>query len=204
MQRGYKGFLKYYEGKSKSQSGYAYLITEDYFMRCSDVDSLRRQLLVSPNQIIADFKNIITGLSALHSLGIAHNDVVPSNIYLIGKDNTTSLKLGGFGRCIWNNQDQPRINRETEYNFRPMEFYTQRHYDVRLRFASDVWMIGCCVIAFLSGIDAICPIRDLLQEAQSKGYVYPQNAYCENMQEHSSEDIRATKFRKRLLLMNAH
>ena len=74
--------------------------------------------MVSPNQIIIDFKNIMTGLSNLHLKHISHMDIVPSNIYFVDTD-PAKLKLGGFGRCLKSSSDKPLFNNLTDQNYRP-------------------------------------------------------------------------------------
>ena len=59
------------------------------------------------------------------------------------------------------------------------------------------------MVAFLCGTEALKPINDLLREFGDKGNIHPPKSYCESRRTDSSEELRASKFRKCLLLMNA-
>lgn len=79
---------------------YAYIITEDYFKTCADVDSLRKDLLITPDQIVEDLKKMMVSMKHRHQQGISHMNITPRNIYLIRENNTSTLKLGNFGCFI--------------------------------------------------------------------------------------------------------
>ena len=63
-------------------------------------------------------------------------------------------------------------------------------------------MVGSCIVAFLCGVEALTPIHDLLKEFRERGSDFPPKTYCESKQVDTSEELRARKFRKHLLLMN--
>lgn len=95
-------------------------------------------------------------------------DVVPSNIYLTNRDRVNSLKLGGFEKWIRSSADKVLLNRSTETEYKPPEFFFNGNYDTSLRFASDVWMVGTCIIAFLCGVETLKPINELLTEFHNR------------------------------------
>lgn len=78
------GFLAIYDAAyGGNNKDFAYIITEDYLCDCRDVNKLRKGLLITPNQIIADFTNILMSLKYFHRKYIAHMDIVPKNIFLL-------------------------------------------------------------------------------------------------------------------------
>lgn len=51
------------------------------------------------DEINGYFKQLLDGLSYLHSLGVAHRDIKPENLLLVKQANTMVLKITDFGEA---------------------------------------------------------------------------------------------------------
>jgi serine/threonine protein kinase len=93
----------------------------------------------SKNKII-DIKilwQIVCAIGFLHSKGIVHGDVKPSNILLYGND----IKLTDFSLSSFHINEAYRINIKESYteNYRPPEVWNSQGYTYK----GDIWALGC-------------------------------------------------------------
>jgi serine/threonine protein kinase len=107
------------------------------------------QLFLSGNQADDAFEEILSrsawkvlkGLESLHSLGIIHNDIKPSNI-LVGLDG--QIKIADFGSC------QLKVQEGSEEAFLDFEKYSgsvrylspERLSGLSHSYNSDIWSLG--------------------------------------------------------------
>ncbi|KAI8088200.1 kinase-like domain-containing protein [Thamnidium elegans] len=117
-----------------------------------DMYSLIKQGRMQLDEINSYFKQLLTGLDYLHSLGVAHRDLKPENL-LIGKDST--LRIADFGsadvfRVAW--QDHSRLSDgicgTTPY-MAPEIFQDQGYWAAPV----DVWAAG--IIFFCMRFDGV-------------------------------------------------
>ncbi|GAA5800884.1 kinase-like domain-containing protein [Helicostylum pulchrum] len=117
-----------------------------------DMYSLIKQGTMQIDEINSYFKQLLTGLDYLHSLGVAHRDLKPENL-LIGKDST--LRIADFGsadvfRVAW--QDHSRLSDglcgTTPY-MAPEIFHDQGYWAAPV----DVWAAG--IIFFCMRFDGV-------------------------------------------------
>ena len=75
------------------QFGYPYLITP-YMTEGSLADVLKQQGRLSPAHVLGVLEQIASGLDYVHSQGVVHGSIKPSNILLDGQEN---MLVAGFG-----------------------------------------------------------------------------------------------------------
>jgi serine/threonine protein kinase len=107
----------------------------------------RRQNNQSMNEsVICNYaKQILRGLSYLHSHGIVHCDIKGSNILL----GTNSLKISDFGIC----KILDRGNVRGSVSPRGTRGYMAPEAQKRIQqeFPADVWSFGCTVVHMITG-----------------------------------------------------
>jgi len=97
---------------------------------------------MSPSEVECCFKQILTGVSYLHSQGVAHRDIKPENLFF---DTKGHLKIGDYGastvyRLPW----EATVHMSTglcgsEPYIAPEQFLVGKPYDARL---VDIWACG--------------------------------------------------------------
>jgi len=114
-----------------------------------DLENLLRSGRVDKAQTQMVFLGLFQALTHIHSLGIIHRDVKPSNILL--KTMNGPVYLADFG-IAWSPQDrdsEPRDSKITDVGttcYRPPELmFGHRAYDTSL----DMWAAGCVVAELL-------------------------------------------------------
>lgn len=97
--------------------------------------------------------NVSVGLWQLHKLGIAHQDVKPSNVLVF---EAAKSKLGDLGHAHDRGANRPGTNYQVagDPNYAPPEhFYSNGYSDWdRRRVASDVYLLGSMISFFFSEI----------------------------------------------------
>ena len=89
---------------------------------------------------------MIRGLAYLHSKGICHRDIQPSNILCDPKSNL--IKICDFGTAkILNSQEQNNINVCSRYYRAPELIFENYNYSTKI----DIWSVGCVIAEMLIG-----------------------------------------------------
>jgi serine/threonine protein kinase len=80
---------------------------------------------------------IVCALGFLHSKGIVHGDIKPSNILLCG----STIKLTDFSLSTFHTSESHRIHLKESYteNYRPPEVWNGQGYTYK----GDIWALGC-------------------------------------------------------------
>ena len=114
------------------------------FMPC-DLETLLRHDSLGRFQSVEVIRSLFRALAHLHSLGIIHRDVKPSNILLQSLDGPAYL--ADFG-IAWSPNDvdsEPATKKITDVgttSYRPPELlFGHKAYDISL----DIWAAGCVV-----------------------------------------------------------
>jgi eukaryotic-like serine/threonine-protein kinase len=130
-----------------------YLIME---MADSDVRSfLKVSSEIDLAWILRSLHHIATGIHQLHSAGIAHQDVKPSNILIFERATTKVADLGSASRkdatCPRDGQDFAG-----DPSYAPPELlYRYRDPDwVNRRFGCDAYLLGSMIVFMLTGLNA--------------------------------------------------
>ncbi|KAJ9065186.1 hypothetical protein DSO57_1022357 [Entomophthora muscae] len=87
------------------------------------------------------FKQLITGVSYLHSVGVAHRDIKPENLLL---DSQGHIKITDFGvsdvfRTVWETKTHKSSGLCGSEPYIAPEAFSNKEYDARLM---DVWACG--------------------------------------------------------------
>ncbi|CAM6108177.1 unnamed protein product [Calypogeia fissa] len=110
-------------------------------------DCLKKKQVMEENVIKSYTKQILRGLSYIHSKNIVHCDIKGSNI-LLGKPN---LKISDFGVCkhigMIPNKSRGSISRAGTKAWMAPEV----HKRIEQRFPADVWSLGCTVVQMITG-----------------------------------------------------
>ena len=117
---------------------------------------VRDELFASPAKRRNIFFQIARGLHYLHSNGIVHLDLKPSNVLVDYTNNAWCAKLADFGHT----QD---VESWTEHHhkyitlwYRPPEMLDVTQTDVlceaKLRYKPDMWSLGCIFAELASGV----------------------------------------------------
>lgn len=91
----------------------------------------------SPFHLLLITSKIMNGLSYIHSTGIIHRDIKPTNIFMIGENPS----IGDFGLSkVYNGVDylSPSVS---HVNFRSPEMITKQVYDYKI----DIWAMGVII-----------------------------------------------------------
>ncbi len=110
-----------------------------------DLETLLRHDSLSQNQSQEIIRSLFRALAHIHSLGIIHRDVKPSNILLQSRNGP--VYLADFG-IAWSSNDrdsEPAAKKITDVgttSYRPPELlFGHKGYDSSL----DIWAAGCVV-----------------------------------------------------------
>lgn len=99
-------------------------------------------------------REIATALQQLHTLGIFHQDIKPSNVLLFEKGSES--KLGDLGRAHCSTKAAPHDDRKIAgaYSYAPPELlYGAHSEDAKLRKAgADLYLLGSMIYFFATGI----------------------------------------------------
>jgi serine/threonine protein kinase len=90
--------------------------------------------------------NVATGLKQLHSIGVAHQDLKPSNVLMFSR---TGAKIGDLGRCISQLEPSPHDDRPWcgDRDYAPPELrygYVESDWR-RRRFGCDAYLLGSMI-----------------------------------------------------------
>jgi eukaryotic-like serine/threonine-protein kinase len=146
------------DGSVQVGSGsYGVLGTVNYLIfECADGDVRRHLALAEKIELAWKLRcihNIATGLLQLHSAGVAHQDVKPSNVLVFGADGSKIADLGSASRRgIVSPRDDLEFAGESTYA--PPELlynYLDPEWN-RRRQACDVYHLGSMVVFFFCGV----------------------------------------------------
>ncbi len=135
-----------------------YLVQE--FIEGERLDSWMDQVQ-SPNlkQVIQILSEILLILYQIHSQGIIHCDVKPSN--LIRRKRDSKLMLIDFGACFISDrasydmcQVSPRFNQDCSQNFAlgTLGYMPEEQAQGKPQFSSDLYALGMMIIQILTGV----------------------------------------------------
>lgn len=102
----------------------------------SDIFALVHRSDCSPKIIRGFMKQILEGLSYLHSNGIIHRDIKPANIFV---KNGNTIKIGDFGLACVYESGRTMTNNVITCSYRPPEILLgETSYGTEV----DIWSIG--------------------------------------------------------------
>lgn len=98
--------------------------------------------------------DVAVGLSQLHKIDVAHQDLKPSNIFVF---KGTTSKIGDLGRSLSKSMDAPHKNLDFagDIDYSPPEIwyrYTLADWNKRV-FAIDLFLLGSLVAFYFSGLN---------------------------------------------------
>ena len=111
--------------------------------------------------------NVAVGLKQLHAIGIAHQDLKPSNVLVLGDDD---LRIGDLGRAsdrsMASANDLLRVPGDTSYA--PVDlYYPDTGVDgFDKKFLSDLYLLGSLFFFHFTGVSASHAIRSKLRGSQ--------------------------------------
>eukprot|EP01061_Rhynchopus_euleeides_P036604 TRINITY_DN6175_c0_g1_i2.p1 TRINITY_DN6175_c0_g1~~TRINITY_DN6175_c0_g1_i2.p1 ORF type:complete len:268 (+),score=111.96 TRINITY_DN6175_c0_g1_i2:260-1063(+) len=96
------------------------------------------------------FQQLVSGLSYLHSQGIAHRDLKPENLLLKTSDDTLIIADFGFSRLTDTHPSNPQLLKTKcgTPNYMAPEVFTSKGYNGK---KSDIWSAGVVLYAMLAG-----------------------------------------------------
>jgi serine/threonine protein kinase len=137
--------------------GYGILGTVNYLIFESADGDIRRHLALAANVEVAwklrCLHHIATGLYQLHSAGVAHQDVKPSNVLVFGAKKSKIADLGSASkRGLISPRDDLEFAGESTYA-PPELLYSYRDPEWnRRRQACDVYHLGSMAVFFFCGV----------------------------------------------------
>jgi serine/threonine protein kinase len=140
-----------------------------------------RNLLSSWSQvndawILGALHHAAVGLHELHSKGIAHQDLKPSNMLTFG---TGSCKIGDLGRCAYSGHSSPHKDQRIagDWSYAPPELlYNEipNSWEAR-HMACDLYLLGSMVVFMFCGITTTGAL--LARLPQDKHYLFWRGFY---------------------------
>jgi calcium-dependent protein kinase len=101
---------------------------------------------LEPHRAKHFFRQMVQGVAYLHSLGIAHRDLSPENVF-ITKDDV--CKIGDFGQAIrWEQAKELSVLRAGKIGYMSPEALAGAPVDAM---AGDVFSLGVCLFIMLTG-----------------------------------------------------
>ena len=123
---------------------YLFLVFE--LCRGGSLSNLMETRRLTLPEVTRWFREVVSALSACHSLGIAHRDIKPDNIFL---DSYNRVKLADFGLSTMLPRDQQSCEGACgSPNYVAPEMLTEEHYDP---FKADVWSLGVTFYEMVTG-----------------------------------------------------
>jgi len=131
------------------------------------------------NEVIAarQFKQVLSGLHYLHSLGVVHRDLKLDNILMSGSGATSEMKIADFGLSALVRIDEAGYDPEESgkrKNYRQLkdmwgtkEYFAPEVIEQAYGPQADVWALGCVLYEMLSGEQAF-PVKE--GDTESKFY----------------------------------
>jgi len=131
------------------------------------------------NEVMAarQFKQILSGLHYLHSLGVVHRDLKLDNILMSGTGATCEMKIADFGLSALVRIDEQGYDAEESgkrKNYRQLhdmwgtkEYFAPEVIEQAYGPQADVWALGCVLYEMLSGEQAF-PVKE--GDTESKFY----------------------------------
>jgi hypothetical protein len=98
----------------------------------------------SLSSLLHIWRDLLSGLSFLHSSGYLHLDIKPSNILLRGQ--TAMLADFGLAKAMFPGWDRASSFTRITYTYRPPENFTVDEYDTW----SDIWSLGMTMLVTLN------------------------------------------------------
>ena len=123
------------------------------------------------NEVIASkqFKQMLSGVHYLHSLGVVHRDLKLDNILLHGTIDNCDVKIADFGlsalvRLDEDGYDAEESKKRKGYNrlkemWGTVEYYAPQVIEQAYGPQADVWALGCVLYEMLTGEQAF-PARE--------------------------------------------
>lgn len=140
--------------------------------------------------------HIATGLSQLHSEGIAHQDIKPSNVLLFPNEGAKLSDLGHASSIHGGSKyDSARSPGDMSYA-PPEQSYGWRHVnDFNVRYAADLYLLGSMVFFHFSRITASTAlhvkIHESIESLPGGGFIqdlpYLQKAFADSLNQLKTE-----------------
>lgn len=103
--------------------------------------------------LLRSLHHIATGLQQIHSRGIAHQDIKPSNVLVFNGDTS---KIADFGRAAYKGHEAPHDDNITpgDLNYAPIDQlfgFFDTDWNKR-RFSCDTYLLGSMAVFFFLGV----------------------------------------------------
>lgn len=175
-----------------------YNLMLEYATGGSLADRLQNCNSLPESQVKKHTRNVLLGLSRVHSSGIIHCDIKPGNILLVGADETA--KIADFGLSVTlehgMNQKQGLIRGTTRYM--APESVLNAEYGPPV----DIWALGCTVYELITGTPLWESDSGSQQEADDDDDVLDKIEFEEPKFQNSKLSNEAQDFLKRCLVKN--
>jgi len=132
--------------------------------------------------------HVAVGLNQLHRINVAHQDLKPSNILVMGQEGT---KITDLGRSSDQSQPSPwdGVSVAGDQGYAPLDlYYGDTGVDgFKKRLMSDLYLLGSLFFFHFSGVSAVQALRSRLRGTKLVGksfredLPYLQNAFEENL-----------------------
>ncbi|RPA92824.1 kinase-like protein [Choiromyces venosus 120613-1] len=134
---------------------------------------LKSNIKITSDQMTGIFQDILCALEHIHSMGIIHRDVKPSNILLADADGPAVLADFGIAWSPEDSESEPAERKITDVGttcYRPPEIlFGNTAYSTSL----DMWAFGCVVAeCYIDGHEPLFDAGDLGSELQLIGSIF--------------------------------